>query len=376
MSLAPPPADALAALLAGVTSVYRRVDIYEEDGETPWLLDVPAADGSVSVDGTRSERRVLDLVLGNPNNAIQHGVDGLWYDKIVKPYRGVYYLDEDGERQRWEVPLGEFIVDDLTSQNFPHSITVKGRDYTMKLLDDKLTASTTFVAGQPIESLVRTLAVNGGISKFLLPSTGRLTGKDFTFEKGTTRWQAINDLAVAYSYEVFFDANGYLVMREFEDPATSPEVFCFTTDSETGTLVKWTKNTNQARIYNQIIVYGNTDGASLPVHAVAENRDPNSPTSIPRLGRTKSYEYTSSFITETEQAEEVASNFLKVHSLEAYTLGLESLVLPWLDVNEVVGFVVDGQPATDPTRFLMDSFTIPLRLGTMAPQAKRVQIVG
>lgn len=377
MSLSPPPALALDALLSGETDIFRRVDIFEEDGETPFLLDAGYTDGSVTVDASREERRMLDLTLGNPDGAIRHSEQGLWYDKVVKAYRGCHYFDPAWNRVRtWEVQLGEFGIDDIQSQNFPHTIAVKCIDQTAKLIGDKLTASTTFVKNQPIEAIIKTIALNGGISKFLLPVTGQVAGKDFTFEKGTTRWKAITDVAGAYGYEVFFDANGYLVLREYLDPSLSPTSFVFDTDPQRGTIATWGKSTNQSRLYNQIIVYGDTDGATLPVYAVATNNDPSSPTSVQRLRRTKSYEYTSSFITTQEQALDTANKFLKVHSLEEYNLSLSTIVLPWLEANEIIGFEPTDREPLDPTRFLLSNFTVPLGLGAMTPVGKRVQIIG
>jgi len=374
VALAAPPALALAALLGAVTDVYRRVDIYEEDGTTPYLSDVGFTSGQVTIDSAKDERRMLDLVIGNPDGAIKHGTDGLWYDKIIKPYRGCYYL-EDGIQKVWEVQLGEFMIDELTSQNFPHSISVKGRDYTKKMLEDQFTSAVTFPAGRTIESVIDTIAANGFITKRMLPVTGHVLGKDFTFEAQTSRWKACVDIATAYGHELYFDANGYLTLREYQDPTTSPTVFTFTTGA-TGTIASWSKTTNDTRIYNKINVTGSTDGGGLPAHATATNDNPASPTSTVNLKRTKVYNYSSSFIETDEQAQDVADKFLAIHALEEFTLSLQTLVLPWLEAGEIISFEIDDAGPLDPTRFLLSSFAIPLGLGTMSPVGKKVEIIG
>jgi hypothetical protein len=376
LSLPAPPALALAEILSPITRVYRRVDIYEEDGDTPFLLDAEILSGSISVDQTRDERRMCDFVLANTSNTIKHSEDSLWYDKILKCYRGCYYEDQNGDLQMWSVQVGEFFITDITSQHFPYSISIKGIDYTTQLTENKFATSTTFTAGTSVDEIVRDIALNGGVTKLNLGRTGAILSTDKTFDKSSTRWAAILDLCTANGFEIFFDPYGYLVSRPFFDPTTSPVVFSFKTD-DTGVLVGWQKSTNQTQVYNQVIVYGDQDTSTtnLPVFAVATNNDPNSPTSIPRLRRTRSYEYTSALVETTDQAQNLANTMLPIVSLEDYSLNFESLVLPWLEAGEIIDFEPGDWNLGDPTRFLLSSFSIPFDLGTMSPTAKRLIMV-
>lgn len=90
-----PPQAALDALLAGRTVITRRCELYEQDGLTPFVQSPTAliTAGSVTVDYTATERRIMDgLTLSNSDGLISHDPsNGLWYDKIVKLYRGVRY---------------------------------------------------------------------------------------------------------------------------------------------------------------------------------------------------------------------------------------------------------------------------------------------
>jgi hypothetical protein len=73
----PLPSDALIqAVLAPSTQVTRHVDIYEANGTTPWMLNVPFTEGSISVDQGRSERWTCDLTLYNENNALRLNPNG------------------------------------------------------------------------------------------------------------------------------------------------------------------------------------------------------------------------------------------------------------------------------------------------------------
>lgn len=87
-----PPQGVQDAFLAPVSEITRRVEIYEQDGETPWrpdLWDEILVDGNISADNSSDERRTLDLTLANPDSAIDPTIGKLWYDKVIKPFYGV-----------------------------------------------------------------------------------------------------------------------------------------------------------------------------------------------------------------------------------------------------------------------------------------------
>lgn len=590
--MAAPPNEAIAALLSPSSNITRRVDIYEENATTPFMLDAPFLDGNVSVDMGRNERRTVDMTFENIDGSLDNYPGGFWYDKVLKVYRGiewegispsylrigtagghlrtadtpkftlsgstifwrvvlslddltgasgqtllskwntaagarswmlrvttagtpqfVYSIDGsasvtvnststlgsvgivDGQKfglqvtlfngspagQKtwvfeysvdllnwiqlgsvvtdtssatlpfdgsydgkigvngassegmvgnlysvqhyddsrgvidldfttvpsgeqgvtdqfsgtpwtmnnlaqisiaggtiqdftWETQVGEFLIDTINVPNFPHVSQCSGRDYTKKLLDDKFADTTTFVLGQTVEQVIKTIATNGNITKFLLSNTGFQLGKDFTFESGTDRWTAITEIATAYNLEAFFNAEGYLVLREMVDPLSAPLAFTFETGTF-GNLVKYSKRSGDTRIYNHIVVRGEA-ADQLPIVAEAENHEPSSPTSIENLGRRRTYTYVSSFFTSEEQAQATADSFLKIKALETYDVALESIIIPWLEAGEAVEFIDPNPNPGDPTRFLLTDFSIPMTLGSMSATSKRVTVVG
>lgn len=367
----PPDATSLAHLLSAASRLTRRVDIYEEDGTTPFLIDAPIVDGSVTISATRQERRMFSLTLANDDGRLDNHPGGLWYDKVVRIFSGISHPDGG-----WETQVGEFLIDAISQPHHPPIVQVSGRDFTRKLLVSKFRFSTSFAAGQAPEAIIKAIATNGGIDKFLMPTTGKTTGKVFSFERGVERWAAMGEIATAYGYELFFDAQGYLVMQERRDPVLSPEAWTFRTGLPDGTLVSFEKATNQNRLYNVVVVTGESTNGGLPVFAVAENREPTSPTSIDRLNEERIYQYVSSFITTEQQAQDVADKFLKVHALEQYDLRLESIALPWLDVGTIVRFEDPDPNPGQPDRFLLTELNLPLGYGAMSGEAKRVTVVG
>lgn len=93
-----PALPVVAAIEAGQSQIIRRVEVYESDAITLWVPDPDdpdfsrLVDGSVSVDYSRDERRTLDLTLRNDDKLLRpNALGGLWYDKIIKVFRGVTY---------------------------------------------------------------------------------------------------------------------------------------------------------------------------------------------------------------------------------------------------------------------------------------------
>lgn len=276
---------------------------------------------------------------------------------------------------RWEVQIGEFMIDRISEANFPHEVKITGRDYTKKCMLSKFTQATMFEAGQTLEGLIGTLAANAGIVKKLLPTTGVTIGDTFSFDRNTSRWDAMKQITTAYNYELYFDATGYLTMRPFLDPTTSAPVIWIETGKQ-GQIATYTKSTSDASLFNHILVTGeSSDQNVLPVYAEAINTDPDSPTNVDEIGD-RYWEYSSSLITDQQQAQDLADTYLSINSLEEFELDFATLVMPWLEGGDILGFI-DPDPAPgDPNTFLLSSFTLPLTLEPMSGVGKRVLIVG
>lgn len=282
------------------------------------------------------------------------------------------YFNPIPELTAWETQIGEFMIDRISQDNFPNHIKITGRDYVKKCSLSKFAYATQFATGLKLESIIGTIAASAGVTKRVLPTTTVTVAKEFYFDRGVTRWEAMHEIASAYNYDIFFDAQGYLTLEPIADPATQQPIFVLRTGGDDGSLVSFTKSTTDTRIYNSVVVTGeSSDTTTLPVFAVAKNTDPNSPTSIAKLGE-RLYQYTSSWITTTAQAQTVANSFLAVHALEEFEVSFESLMLPWLDAGDVIGFE-DPDPNDDaPNVLLLSELSISLEVKSMSGTGKRV----
>ena len=274
----------------------------------------------------------------------------------------------------WEIQLGEFMADSISVGQSYATVSISGRDLTKLCQQSKFVTSTTFTASTPIESVVKTVATNAGISKFKLPITGKVLDKDMTWERDTTRWDVIRDVSNSNNYEVFFDNEGYLVMREFRDPLTTPSTLELSTGVG-GNLVSRGGKTSDTNLFNHIVVVGeSSDSSTPPVYAEAINNAPTSPTSVQEIGDRVSIT-TSSLVTSVTQAQQYADSLLAVSALEEFELSFEATLLPWIEVGDILEMKKSDDRYWGPDRYLLTSLTFPLDLTPMSGNGKRTEKV-
>ena len=355
-----------------VTRVTRRMRIFEADGTTPWQpegsgIDPSILGGSVTIDASRAERRTLDLEFYNEDDAYKVSESGFWYDKVVKVYRGI----EGG----FEQLLGTFYPDRIIQSHFPNSIKIKARDRSKMMSKSKFPQDTLFNNNDPVEDVIQAIAFAAGIpiSEQDLPAGMGSLYEDTYFDVGESHWTAAKDIATSFKFDLYFTPGGRLKAKRFADPATGTAQYTFETGINSN-IASYDKELSDERIRNHIVITG-TNAADIPIYAEAENTNPSSPTRISRIGRrTEVYDF--AYIGTTVQAQDLASVYLSIASLEQYQLNLEGIVAPYLDVNTVIGFRDPNPAVGDPDEFLLQSVTIPLDLKPMKATAGRVTLSG
>lgn len=378
-----PPDEVLDALLSGVVDIKRRAEIYESDGITPWNVDdwdARLIDGSITIDSTRDERRMADLTLDNGDRALNlDPISGFWYDKIIKIFWAVEYYSSLNVLTRWETQVGEFMIDRIDEDYFPNVTKVTVRDYTKKCLITAITNSIQFNPATPVETILTALAANSGVTKFRMPFTGLVFTDPVVFDPGTARWEIMKKIADGVGYEIYFSRDGYLTMRPYQDPSTSPVSWVFKSGTGAGSLISATLSSDDSQLKNHCLVYGTpvTDDSGLTTQAFGEarNDDATSPTAISRVGDRVDV-FKSDYITDPVQAQAIAQLRLSILQLEQYNLNFSSIVLPFVDAGDIVGIIEDKESNFVPSRYLLSNYTLPLSLGAMTGVGKRVTIVG
>lgn len=286
-------------------------------------------------------------------------------------FAAVAWLNPFVPLDEWEMQIFEGLADSIEDEEVDsEQIRLVGRDYTKRCQAAKLPAATMWPAGTLIEDLVRTLAINSGITKINLPSTGRGLGKDTTWDPDTSRWEIMKEIATANNYELYFTPDGYLTMRPFNDPLLTPPTFTLSAgDHGYANMVSRGVTTNDTQIFNHVVVIGESASNDAPaVWAEAKNTSVG-PTSIAELG-VRTMKVSSALVTTTAQAQELANSYLKVAALQEFKLTFSSITIPWIDVGEIME--LDSGDTWGPTRYLISSLEIPLNLEPMSGDAKRV----
>ncbi len=276
----------------------------------------------------------------------------------------------------WETQIGEFVIDGIGGAVYPSAVKVTGRDYVKKCLNSKIENAVTFASGTRLDTLITAVAANAGISKLRLASMSETLSTSLSFDRGTPRWEIIRQAAHSANYEIYFDHEGWLVTRKFLDPTLSPISHVFKSGAS-GNLSTLDRSTNDSRIYNHIVVYGDPASGEqrMPYIAEAKNNNLSSPTRISKIGD-RYYSYASTFFTSQLQCQDYADRLLKLHALESFELNFTAINYPWIEVGEI-GQVIDPNAVpTDPDRYLLDTASIPLSLGPMSSTGKRVTVVG
>jgi len=293
------------------------------------------------------------------------------------------YMRGYSSRIIWETQMGEFMIDNISEDNFPSEVKVTGRDYTKKMLLSKLGQTSTFVIGTRLRDLVIGLAASSGVDTTRIKvSIGNETlSSDMSFDRGTDRWSIAKGACEAYGYEIFFNAFGELVVRKFIDPTTGQTSWTFKTgyeeDASGANLVKYNRAVNDSNIYNHIIVTSDPSGDEdrLPYFGEAKNEDPTSPTRIQILGP-RTLPVDTGWLGSDAECVQYAVDRLKITALESYEISFESIYYPWLECGEIDEVLDPDRYDFEPTRFLIDSITYPLALGNMSATGKRITFVG
>lgn len=370
---------------------------------TPTTFDNPLRGGWTAESTTTTDSTLLITGLGPEATAVATDLDGATthYTAIVAanvsggrwfhfaPHqirtqgkilirKAVEWIRDWNPTAEWELQIGEFMIDNFKERNRPRIMNVSCRDMTKKMLGSKLEQSLSFAKGTPIIDVVRAMAANSGITKMRLPVSVKTLNARVDLERGTPRWTVAKQICTANNYELYFDRQGYLTMREFIDPSFGPisQVFKTGKISQGGNLVDYERSADDSRLFNHVIVVGERENDSLPPYfAELKNTNSASPTNIARIGDRLMDPIIGNYFTSSAQCFETAHNMMKVAALESYQLSFSSIMYQWLECGEVIQIRDPDALPTDPDRYLLDTLNLPMALGPMSGTGKRVTIV-
>lgn len=354
-------------LLGDSAQITRRCEILNFNG-TIWRDDVAlVSGGSISVDIARDERRNLDITLANLDDDLPLGQGYLWYDKLIRPWRGV----DAGPLGQWEIPLGTFMIDKIDRTSKEKTVKITGRDLSKKLILSKTDVPIMFVAGTDALAIVAAESALAGVNQMVIPVGIPLPlAADITFDTGTSRMDMVKQVLTPFGFEAFMDPYGFLIVRPWRDPFTTASRFTFKTGSN-GNIVSFSKSIGDNLLYNKVVVTAESE-ATIPATGSATVTDTSSPLHANTIGD-RPFFYKTSLVTTNQDCVTLATSLLKAYALEQFSASVDSIAIPWLDGGDIVDFI-DPEPqySGEPTRFLLQNFRMGLDIGPMSFNVGRV----
>ena len=174
------------------------------------------------------------------------------------------------------------------------------------LSDDKFDTRYRIPAGTNYIGAVSSILSSAGITDAQLTVSNKTLAADLEFDMGTSKLDAVNALLKALNYNnIYADANGKLVAKEYEDPILRPAETTYATNSKSIIFDGAEEELDIFNAPNKIIRYLETADRDVMIATVVNN-DPLSKLSTVSRGRT---------IVDVDRVTDIADQA----TLEAYT---------------------------------------------------------
>lgn len=351
-------------MIAPVSQVKVKLQLLDNNDNVIEEITPRLIEGSISVDKDRDIRRTATLTIENSDNLFTWGEDKLiWLDKRFKLFVGF------GAEY---IPQGVFVVTNPEALSRPAEriVTIQGNDKAYLLAGSpigKFVNETTIQKGVKIGTAIKQLAE--GISKFLFDNCDVTVPYDLTYSAGEARWKAMKELADLAVYTLYFDTNGYLRFRPQRDLEKTPP--CWTYKPEDYTLYAGSnKRLDDSELCNHILVIGGSSQTAT-VTAEAKDDDPDSPTSIQRIGSRLYIHGPDPLITTKELAQARADYELQKRLAIAERVDLELVPNYLHEAEDVIELIDPNNEIND--RYELVRFTIPLRAQKTQAEAVRIR---
>jgi hypothetical protein len=340
------------------------------------LVDLPIASGSVNLDGTAATRASLslDLAIGaNDLDLIPDVATDMLapYGNEIAVRRGLIYTDGTTET----VGLGIFRIDEVDIDDGDElRVSISGLDRSAIIIEAVFETSGNVAADTNVADAIEAVIAE------VYPVTTDFVDTDVTlpelhYEAGDDRWDFARGCAEAAQCSLYFDGDGTLVMRPL--PQALTPVYSIT-EGEGGTLLGASKRWGRGDACNRVVVTGE-NASEDPVSGEATDDTPGSPTLYGGPFGRVTFAYSSSFITDNDQADSVAQTILTQKLGTGQQISFDALVNPALEPFDTVGvrreqIGIGGENREE--LHILDSISVPLTHdGTMTGQTRVARVV-
>ena len=222
---------------------------------------VDVISGSINFDVSSPNRRSANLVIKNLNREyIPSPTSKLWLNNKIRLKAGYNYNDSD---YLW-FNQGVYILGNPSVLSAPSQkeVTIQLHDKWLLLNGEhegKLENKHVIPVDTRIDLAVKGLLELVGINKYIIDPIEYYT--PYTIEKPINEsiGSILIELADLYSYEVYFDNNGYLNFRKAIQPEEIEQIPSTWTYTTSGLYLQSTREIKLDEVRNKVIVYGDYD---------------------------------------------------------------------------------------------------------------------
>lgn len=328
-------------------------------------------EGTVTVDVTRGTRRTLQLRIVNDDGLYTpiSSNDYFFFNRLIRVYRGLRYVDSRGGETDEYVLLGTFYVDrpEVFVERGMSVMTIDASDRWKKIATGGFPTARSYASGTHVNTIIRQIAIDCGLTDEDLnldPLTDWATsekqlGTTFEWELGGDRSQTLLDLCNQFGLECFFDVAGFLTTRPTPDPTKITPVWTFAS-GEDAVMLGVTKIQNDLKLINHLVVSGeNSDGVFSGVRVEIKDTDPGSPMYVNGPLGDRFMHHMAPLVTTVAQATKVATKIWQENAQIEEEIKLPTICLPHLQGNDVIEVVEPLSQVND--RYLARRFDVALR---------------
>ena len=355
-------------------TVVAKAEVWASDQK---LQEINISEGSVSINAGSAVRRTCEVTVvtgrETANLVPDNDFDLLTpFGNELRLYRGVQY--EDGTEEY--VPLGVFVITEVAIQDTNEGVVIKlaGEDRSIRIARAKWTEPYQLPNGSLESALTDLLKNRYPDAQLSFPTTNVSVNQIILgSENSNDPWKDAVEIAELVGFDLFFDQNGVVQMKQFPTLDGSVVVALFVEGSGT-TITSLDRTMSTKDTYNGVIYTIEGSDVVLPIRVEAWDEDTSSPTyRYGVFGEVPTFVETSLLATEAE-AIRAAYSLLNIYIGKQEQIAFNSLVDPSLDAQDVVYIKSNG--AKIDRLVIIDSLDIPLNpQGEMSANARTVRIV-
>jgi len=338
--------------------VIAKAEVWNQDQK---LATIEVDKGNVKIDVKSAVRRSCQVSLmtaRDSNNLVpDNDFDTLSpFGNELRLYRGIRFQNEEEEY----VPLGVFVITDvdINDSNEGVQISISGEDRSIKVSRNKWLKPYQVPSGSLEDAIEDILKDRFEEVKTNFPVTNvSINQVVLGSEKENDPWKDAVELCELVGFDLFFDANGIVTMRQFPNLEGSVIVARYQEGVDT-TILSLDRRISSKDTFNGVIYTIEGSEVPDPIRVEAWDEDTTSPTyRFGAFGEAPTF-ITSNILATEAQATTAAYLLLNTFIGAQETIGWNSIVDPTLDVNDVVYIKAVG--AKVDRIVIIDSLDIPM----------------